>query len=447
MVKMNYLYNKLLNQEVNIFGKSIASADLLIMLFILIGETVRLIVPFINNPINALWSDPGRWWQYATAGTQVQPITFMDPIFYQMWLSFVAKFTLEIPELTALYAALLSVSMPWLWYRFFRELLPSKRMAMIGWALIACLPSWIGIYSYFMTETLLLNLLGLSLWMSWRSKRKKDVGSFALAAFFWCLASLTRAIAAPLAAAVTFFVWQRMDNKVTSATAASVIIVFILGVLSYRSYVQTGMVAPLGQPYINRIYAESGKEQIVVNYYSSVNNLHYQYNWSNSSMKLAPLEPFSDWRSPRVGTGAVTVNIDLNNLSESWAQAKHNADLNKPPVIPLLVENIIYIFFGPSWPDINRDHFFELASIWSRFIWAPLFIIAFVFLIQMIRRGEGENAKPLLAALILWFLIQGLSMISINEGRYRKPIEGFIITAVLLGISSRSKLRTQDKVD
>ena len=442
---MKFLNNKLLNQRVNIYGKSFSRADLFIILFILIGEIARFIVPFIHNPINALWSDPGRWWKYASTGIQVEPLTFMDPIFYQMWLSFVAKFTLEIPELTGLYAALLSASMPWLWYRFFRELLPSKRTAMIGWALIACLPSWIGIYSYFMTETLLLNLLGLSLWMSWRSKRKRDVASFALAAFFWCLAGLTRGIAAPLAAAVTIFVWLRMDKKIASAMAASVIIILILGVLSYRSYVQTGMVAPLGQPHINRIYAESGKEQIIINYYSSGSNLHYQYNWGSSSIQLAPLEPFSDWGSSRVGSGDVTVMIDLDNLSESWALAKHKVDMTKPPVIPLLMENIIYIFFGPSWPDINKDHFFELMSIWSRFIWAPLFIIAIVLLIQMIRRGEGENARPLLAALILWFLIQGLSMISINEGRYRKPIEGFIITAVLLGISSRSRLRTQEK--
>ncbi len=370
--------------------------------------------------VNALWSDPGRWWGYASLGTETPPLlALVDPVFYQAWLSFIAKFTLKIPLLT-LYAALLSVSMPWLWYRFFRELLPTKQLALIGWAILACLPSWIGVYSNFMSETLLLNLMGLSLWMSWRSYRKESVSSFALAVFCWCLAVLTRGAAIPFAAAITFFIWWQMDNKALNAITAGLIISFILGVMSYRSYSSTGMINPLGQPMLNQIYAQSGKKEIIINYFSSSSDkdfnyknsssIKYSYLFKSPSIGVAPFEPFLDWQSSRVDKGAITVNINLKNQSGSWQHEKRLSDLVKPSGLPLVMENLAFLFFAPSWTDNNVEHFFEWASNWLRFVWAPLFIIAVVLLTRMVIQGE------------------------------RKPVEGLIIFAVLLGAGRRSKI-------
>ena len=142
--------------------------DALLYALILCGSLVRMVMPFVHNPLDHRWSDPGRWWGYTGTGVDTPPLALIDPVFYQAWLSFIAKFTLDIPVLVALYAGLLSALTPWLWYRFLRELLPGKRRALLGWAILAWLPSWIGIYGYFMTETLLLPLLGLALWLSWR---------------------------------------------------------------------------------------------------------------------------------------------------------------------------------------------------------------------------------------------------------------------------------------
>ena len=56
-----------------------------------------------------------------------------------------------------------------------------------------------------------------------------------------------------------------------------------------------------------------------------------------------------------------------------------------------------------------------------------------------LRSWAARNAKrpirpkPLIPTLILvWLLIQGLSLLVVNEGRYRKPLEGLLITQTLL---------------
>ena len=51
----------------------------LLWLLICAGTLTRLLVPFIRNPIEHLWSDPGRWWEHALAGVDPPPIALIDP--------------------------------------------------------------------------------------------------------------------------------------------------------------------------------------------------------------------------------------------------------------------------------------------------------------------------------------------------------------------------------
>ena len=104
----------------------------LLWLLISAGTLTRLGVPFVRNPVGHIWSDPGRWWEYAQTGVDTPPLALIDPPMYQAWMSFVAKLTLDIPVLVAIYAGLLSAITPWLWYRFLRELLPQKSLALLG---------------------------------------------------------------------------------------------------------------------------------------------------------------------------------------------------------------------------------------------------------------------------------------------------------------------------
>ncbi len=412
------------------------SAAVVWLLYALIGagELIHLWLPFVHNPLHALWSDPGRWWEYASSGTATPPLALADPVLFQAWLSFVAKFTLDIPLLTALYAGLLSATTPWIWYRFLRELLPSRESALAGWAVLAWLPSWLGIYSYFMSETLLLPLLGIAFWASWRSLRRGDSGSFMLASLFWLLAAMTRGVVAPLAVGVMPFVWWRQRRRLAVALMASLLVVVALGLLGYRSYVKTGIVAPLGQAAMNRIYAISGAREIDITYYSKHGG-GYHYVFGSPSMGQAPLAPFSNGHGSR--RGSVRVRIDLDHQAASWAREERRVAAAAPPARRLVGENVVYLLFGPSWPDCNPAHLVEWISSQMRFVWAPLFVIALVALGLRAWRGDHRHAAPLLCALLLWFVVQGLLLIAVDEGRYRKPAEGVVVAALLLAATRR----------
>lgn len=412
--------------------------DLPIWIAIIIGELAHLITPFIHNPIDHIWSDPGRWWEYASSGIDTPPLALIDAPFYQAWLSFIAKITLDIPELTALYSALLSAITPWLWYKFLREILDSKRLALLGWALISLNPSWIGIYSYFMTETLLLPLMGLGLWLSFRSMRKKELNSFLLAVLIWTIAGMTRGVVAPIATVITLFVWLQQDNKIVSAVLASFFVSIVLGLSGFRTYTKIGLFSPIGIPTMNQVYARSGAQEINIHLESKKKGTYFIYGFGSPSINEQPFSPISNWSSNR--TGKVVMNIDLDLGYTSWRQEKERLlKESSPDLMQLQAENIILLFFGSSWPDNNPNYFFDKLSNLTLFIWAPLFIIVISLLTKSIRQGHKRYNLPILIALLLWFIVQGLTLISVNEGRYRKPIEALLIAGLLLSTQKRGK--------
>jgi len=131
-------------------------------------------------------------------------------------------------------------------------------------------------------------------------------------------------------------------------------------------------------------------------------------------------------------------------MLNSWLSEKQRVLSNSPEQLPLIQENLIFLFFGTSWPDENNQHLFEDASNFMRFIWLPLFLIALFVLIRAITQGEKKLAPIFLAVILSWFIFQGLILISVNEGRYRKPIEGIII-CVLLIYARPFKLKVNQK--
>jgi len=267
--------------------------------------------------------------------------------------------------------------------------------------------------------------------------RKKDFYSFIIAVLFWIFATLTRAIAGPIAAAIMLFVWWEQKQKFKSISIATILVAFVLITLSYRSFERSSMITPLGQPYLNSVYAKSGKKEIFVNYYSENSNVGFSYGFGNPSMDTPMFAPFSDWCSSR--KGKVEVKIDLDNQYDSWQSALKQIEENSPSYLTLHLENLIFLFFGPSWPDMNPKHFFEKVNTWMRFIWFPLFIASLVLLFNGIIKKKSIYNLPLFSTIILWFILQGIFLISVNEGRYRKPIEGILISAVLLGINQKDK--------
>jgi hypothetical protein len=399
---------------------------LLLYLAILTGSMVRVHEAFAHNPLDQLFSDPLRHWDHARETLSVGPWAVIDPPIYQMWLSLVQKWSLEVPVLVGTYAALLSTVTPWLWYRFLREGLESRLVALAGWGAFAWLPSWVGIYGYFMTETLLLTLMGASLWQTLRADRKCTLSAFCGMAALWTLTGLTRGIAIPLGGMACLWVWLRQPDKIRKAGWSLLVALLMMGPFAIRNYEYFKLWSPIGTGWPVQIYAESGKRDIRLELVRGSNS--WWYVFGSPSMYAKQLAPLSDWESSRTGT--VTVSIDLAKGPDDWRAAYLNNAVQGWARARLRWENIILVMFGISWPDSNPEWPVARIAVAMRWVWAPLFLLVLGWAAV---RFRATCARPLLPILIVtWFLFQAVSLVSVNEGRYRKPLEGLLIAELLV---------------
>ncbi len=403
----------------------------LLYALIVLGSLYRADYITDYNPIDHIFSDTERHWTHGSEDLlRDDPFIMGDPVLYQLYIGALAKLSLKIPGLIAFYTILLSVLMPWFWYRFFRELQPSRLAAVAGWAAITWLPSWISIYGYFMTEALLLPLLGASLWLTWRCKRKRTVNSFLLMVLCWILAGLTRGAAIPMAAMATAWLWLVQDQKIRKVVYSTILLVLILGPLGYRTLEKVHVFAPYGITQLNQIYSRSGNEEINLEYWRDGAVWYFGF-WS-PSLGSEPFEPLSHWKSRR--TGKVKVYIEIEKGREDWNAALRQNDPSSSKYLWLMSENLIFLFFGESWPDSDRERLLGEINYQMRWIWAPLALGILVWSLLWRRRLPGNRTDRLLlgAIMLIWFVIQGLMLYAVNEGRYRKPLEGLLIGQIVL---------------
>jgi hypothetical protein len=418
-----------------------SSKTLLWVLYLLIaiGSVYRVDYIVAFNPIDNVFSDTERHWDHGIDVLRDDPFIMGDAVLYQLYIGALAKLTLKIPALVAFYTALLSLLMPWVWYRFFRELQPSKLIAVAGWAVITWLPSWNSIYGYFMQEALLLPLLGAALWATWRARRKDTVNAFLLMVLFWALAGLTRPVCIPIAAVAALWVWLEQDFKIRKAVYGLVLVALFVGPLTVRSLEKVYMVAPHGIGQLNEIYAKSGKEEINLEYRRD--GAVWYYGFGSPSGGSVPFAPFSDWQSKR--EGVVRVFVDVERGYADWNAALAANALTWDKYLWITKENLIFLFFGESWPDSNRDRIVGEMNYQTRWLWAPLFVMVMVWTAV---RWRTQRHQLLLPAIILtWFVVQGLLPIAVNEGRYRKPLEGLLIAQVML-VAATSRRRGEESV-
>jgi hypothetical protein len=398
--------------------------------FVIIATSVvRAWYIFTYNPVNHIWSDPARHWEQGTDLLRIDLMSMTDPIGYQIYVAVLAKLSLKIPGLVAYFTTLLSLAGPWLWYRFFRELQSSKTLALAGWAFLSFLPSWVAIYGYFMQETLMLPLLGGALWATWRCRRKADTRTFVIMVFLWIATGLTRGIAVPLAAVACTWLWLAQDQKWTKALYSSLVLLLIMGPLTYRSYQIVGHFAPHGMGHLNVIYAQSGKKTIEIT--SRLRGAQWGHGFGSPSTGAEPFKPFSDWKTQRTGT--VRINVDLAKGKEDWQREADKIHMSFSDYLWIAKENLIFLFFAESWPDNNLARAVDVGGSVIRFIWAPLLLVIAVGLIWQRKKFQGHWLLP--AMLMAWFIVQGLIPIAINEGRYRKPFEGLAVAQVILLIA------------
>src|SRR5437868_1572564 len=286
------------------------SGRIILWAIIVAGIYVRFQTALKFNPIRALFSDPGRHWQFALSPLLADPLSGMDAPLHQLWLTLVAKLTLGDPQAIGIYAGSMSVMTCYVWYRAMRELLPSGGLAMLGWAILLWLPSWIGIFSYFMTETLMLPTMGLALWFTFRSLRLRTTESFVWCVVFWTLASLARAFAVPMAVVSICYLLYRDQQLTRKLLIAAVIVVCACVPPAYRTYQILGVWSPFGYTMMNQIYFESGAREIKIHLSKHGATVGWMYGFASPSMGSRPLRPLSDWASSRKGIFDFTINID-----------------------------------------------------------------------------------------------------------------------------------------
>ncbi|MBN1517766.1 glycosyltransferase family 39 protein [Candidatus Sumerlaeota bacterium] len=371
-------------------------------------------------------------------------MTMTDPIMYQLYIGAIAKLAAGDAKLIIFYTIILCLLMPWAWYKFFRELQTSKPAALAGAAVIIWLPSWLCIYSYYMQETLMLPLLGVALWMTWRCKRKQTVESFVTMVALWAIAGLTRGACIPMAATAAIGLWLAQPEKWKKAAYSILLLGSILIPLSIRSYQQIGLVSPHGVGQLNMIYAMSGKKEVKINYKRHQGNQVWYFGFMSPVLLIDPLEPLIDWHTQR--KDKVVVDIDIDKGKEGWKKSLEENKLTLEKYRWITKENLIFLFFSASWPDSNDADVLSALNYHLRWIWAPLGVYV---LICSILSWRALKKRLLLPAIILsWFIVQGLLPISVNEGRYRKPFEGLLIAQMVLlaGALSNNRRKNEENV-
>ncbi len=399
-----------------------------IYFFIFAGVCFRIYSAVQYPPINHIFSDPARHLYLALNPFTNDAMSVIDPIGYQVWLSAILRITGNDPLAVAIYVALISCITPWFWYRFFRELFDDKLTALFGWLVLTWLPSWIGIFSYFMSETLFLPLLGCSLWFTWKNLRKGNSSSWFYFSLSWIFSSLTRLIALPLSIISLLFSFAKKGFQWKHLGILGILLVVFLLPVSFRSQRILGTNSPFGFPLMNEIYQKSAKKVIKF-------QIEGRKSWffSSPSLHFNPFEGLFEWESQR--KGVVEFSVNPHNGLKDWKLALEKNSANFNTQLQMLFENSIFLLFSESWPDNNSKHLAEKWSIHSRWIWAPLFLATMIFNFFYCVKNKK---LPLLLVLntTAWFLCM-FSPSGIMEGRYRKPLEGLLIANVIFLIVKR----------
>jgi hypothetical protein len=131
----------------------------------------RLLYPFFNSPLEHLFSDPLRHWENGARFLHPGIMGGIDPFLYQLWIYGLRCVAQGAAPAVSLGCGILCAAMPYGWYRALRELQTRDR-ALIGALIVGLIPESVGLYAYFMNETLLLSLLGFCFWITLRSNRK-----------------------------------------------------------------------------------------------------------------------------------------------------------------------------------------------------------------------------------------------------------------------------------
>jgi len=425
----------------------------LAMVLILAASCARIFICFVHNPMDYLWSDMLRHWNNGRAFPRGGYLGASDPIVYQAYVFVLQKISAGNRFLVAFASSLLSVLMPWTFYRAARNFGLQKSPALWVWVLIAWAPSLVVIYHFIMMETVLLLLEGMALWMTGRYLRKGGTAAFLDLVFFWTLACLTKPTVIPLAGICVLWVWWKKSTPLRPIALGAALALVLLLPQAVRTRIALGFVAPFGNPWFTRIQLRSGVRLIHLHFYAPDSGLVHlnpqarqlDFDFGSPSAFLRPLEPLSHWVMRRaIGDSSASITINGANGEKDWKAAYYSFDRSWDAWLGQWRENIILFLFAPSWPEVGANQWDGYIEYQVRWIWAPLILFLLVVNVRQFVRG-GFDLIPV--ATTLFTLILGLQNAVITEARYRKPVEPLLLMNLVWILSNRGSETQSAKVE
>jgi len=415
----------------------------ILVILIIAASCLRVLLCFVHNPMDYLWYDMMRHWENGRTFPRGVYTAAADPIGYQVYVFVLQKLTASNKFLVALASSLLSVLMPWSFYRAARNFGMDKVPALWVWALIGWTPSLAVIYHFMMMETLLLLLEGVALWMTARYLRKGGTEAFLLFVIWWTLACLTKPTVVPLAGICFLWVWWKKSTPPRKIVLGTALALVMLVPQAIRSKVELGFVAPFGSPWLTRIQLRSGVKIVQLHYYThpvpliGFRPLSSDYVWifGSPSCFVRPLEPFSHWAMRRAwGNSTADLIIHSANGERDWKAAYQRFTPDREEWLEQWRENIILFFFAPSWPETAAGEWDGHLEYRSRWIWAPLILVVFACNLREFMRRRFDLIP---VAVTVFTLLMALQNVIIAEGRYRKPVEPLLLMNLVWILDSK----------
>ncbi len=390
----------------------------------------RFLYPFYMNPFRNLTNDWVRHWEN---GKHFFDITFwggMDAKLYQLWLYLVILLTNGEPPGVRFATGLLCASMPYFWYRLLRELFP-KNLSLFVAIIISIHPSFLSIYSFFMRETIVLVIVGISLWLSLRAIRKKTLSSYSVAVLSLALASISNLNVIPVVIVALITLILNQTRRIKALVFGSLILALVWIPTSIHTYNRVGIFTPFNGYWFSKIYFKSGMMG-----YKIVLDGQEIGSWGSSGIYANPLEPFFDYKFQRT-PGMYNMVVDTSKGFYDWERMlkEVNATYDYKRWISDFKDNTLNLLLGYSWPDANKYSAYRIErwNYYSRWLWMPLILIIVIFSPWVC----ASKARVFILACTWFTLIAFIFQhAAIMEGRYRKPLEPLIIISFVIIIHS-----------
>lgn len=271
--------------------------------------------------------------------------------------------------------SVLSLSFVYFWGKFAECVLPFKFAALWATVLLAWTPTLLFSFSYPMSETLLMPLLGWALLYSVRVGKTPTIRGAIFVGLLWGLCAQVRIVAFPFIAVSLLAAFWPTRSFRKFLVAVAVVACCALP-QAYRTHRNLGFIAPFGGTHLfNYYYFWSGAKEVQVNIEAHEKG-RYQYAFGSPSFSHSPFLPFSNWTTFR--QARYVLNVDLKNGKRDWVQNLDLAPSQKDLAPQWIIEGLVYFLFGHSWPEAHLDGWNGYLCFYSRWLWGPILIASLI---------------------------------------------------------------------